>query len=670
MAYKKKFALIIIYLFIGFISFAEELDLRQTPNAFSKQIELRGNWDFYWNEFVDPVTMKSMRKPLQGKVPSYWCDYERDGENVPARGFSTYALRILLPKDFVGHDLSIFFPFVDVAFKLFINGEELYSCGNPAKTEDLEVPMYSPNIIRFVPNSDTLNIILHVSSFNHRRGGIWKVPVFGEAKVIEHTQNRSSLLSLLVMGSLLSFGFFFLMFWFFYRQGRSIFYFGVSFFFAFLRGMATDQFFVFLMASSFSWAWVIRIEYISTFLLLLFCVLGMNYMSEKPYFKLIIYIVAVLDLICCLLIVILPVEQFAYLVYPLWGLLSFAGLLFVVQSYHIMKEGLTGRIGYAVIYIISLVFLISSAIHDLFVSNGIGNSKYILPYSFLLFILALLFGFFRRYAAVMEESKNIGRKLSSMNLELEKKVEKRTSELQEKTAMVEHQNKLLQEDIALKNRMFSIIGHDVNSPLASIRQGLYLLSDRELRLENQSAFLEKLTQSANSLSMLVENLLSWGLSQNRQLKTDFVMYPICFCIEESVEQLRPIAESKKISIIIDVDQNLVARFDRMSMQIVIRNLVSNALKFTNSGGRINLTDEVHEDHVTIMIRDNGIGMSQETMEKILNKAEFVPGSGTNNEHGTGLGLSLCIDLIRLNGSELHVKSELGKGTCFSFDLSM
>lgn len=115
MPFVKKLLFVIGFLFFGFISFGSELDLSQDPEFLSKEVRLTGTWDFYWQEFVDPVTMNSMRDPIDAKVPSYWNTYECNGEKIPSRGFATYALRVIIPHDAIDQRLAVYFPFIDVA---------------------------------------------------------------------------------------------------------------------------------------------------------------------------------------------------------------------------------------------------------------------------------------------------------------------------------------------------------------------------------------------------------------------------------------------------------------------------------------------------------------------------------------------------------------------------
>lgn len=436
----------------------------------------------------------------------------------------------------------------------------------------------------------------------------------------------------------------------------------------FLRGMATDQFSLFLLASSLPWIWVVRIEYLSTFLLLWAVAFSLKYLNKAPlsrFFNFMVNLVTAIVILCCVVVLVFQVEIFAYLVYAI-ALLLFMGIyLFLVQSYSIVKNS---SLIHASMYVVSLAILMFGGIHDLMVSNSMFFVVYISPYAFLFFIMVQLIEFFRRYAYAMDQSEELTRKMVELNHGLEARIEERTKDLREKNEVIEHQNQKLQSDIGLKNKMFSIIGHDVNSPLASIRQGLDLLTDKSLSIDNKDYYLLKLSQSARSLSMLVENLLSWGLSQSRQIKTKLEIIPIYPCVERVIEQLRSVADDKHISIYTDIPKDLVALFDNMTMVIILRNLVSNAVKFTEDGGTILITDIVYEDRVEIKVCDNGVGMSQESIDKILNNETLMPERGTNDERGTGLGLSLCIDLIRLNRSELHIESKLGEGSCFSFSL--
>lgn len=648
------------------VNLKSHVDLRNSSEKWANPIELSGKWDFYWNEFIDPVTLQTHQKPLTVQVPSYWNTLKKDGKLLPQNGFCSYALKIILPPDF-SEQLAIFFPSVDVAYRLFVDGEEVYNSGRPAQTAEEEYPYYRATLIPFHPKSDTVSVVLHVSNFHHRRGGIWQTPTFGTAEVMVVSRKTRNILDNLTLGILISFGLFFFIFSFYYKSERAILFFAIAFVFMFLRGMSTNQI-PLAIITDISWNWVVRLEYLSMFLTLFFGMWGFNFLVPIAWIQRFLKFINYFIVLICAFILFFPVNIFAYSVFLFEAMLLLGFCFFGVQTYTSLKNGFK----YSYLYLIAIFFLFVGGVHDTLVSNSLPAvfNFYIMPHLYIFFIFAQSVEFFRRFSQTMDNSERLSRELTLLNQDLEEKIQKRTLQLQEKTAIIETQNKKLQKDIYLKNRFFSVIGHDISSPLASIRQGLELVTNPDIQIDEKDHFLNKINQSAQSLSILVENLLSWGLSQNNQLKLNpenDLIYP---CIHRVVQQINSIADDKGIQLINHVSTDTSAFFDEITLVIIVRNLLTNALKFTPIGGRIEISEVCYDNFVTITVTDTGIGMQRKKIEQLISGEEVVSTAGTNNERGTGLGLSLCKDLIHLNGGELMIKSELGKGSSFSFTIPL
>lgn len=643
-----------------------QFDFSDDSSLFRKPLYLNGHWNFYWNQLIDPQKDSIDWDVANINVPSYWNYLNDKNGQLPPQGFGTYAIQVVLPPNF-DQRMALYFPSIDVAYSVFVNGERIGGCGKVGHSKDDELPEYKQNLLYFDPDSDTLSILVHVSNFHHRRGGIWRTPVIGTHPVMTQFRQSNNIFNNITLGILLSFGIFFLIFSFYYKQERAILYLAIAFLFMFLRGMTTNQISLSIL-TDISWNWIIRIEYISMFLTLYFGLWGFHFLIPIGWInKTLKYLIPFISIIC-LIILFFPVDVFAYLVFVFWILL-FAGIVFFgVQAVKLLKN----HTNYSKLYLFGIVLIFLGGIHDTLVSNSIiiHFNFYIMPHIYIFFIFLQSIEFFRGFHHTYEKSEALSRELTLLNQGLEKKIEIRTHEIQEKAEIIEEQNKRLQQDIHLKNRFLSIIGHDVSSPLASVKQGLDLLVSDTIDDSLRDHFLKKLNQSANSLVLLVDNLLSWGLSQNRQLRIIAKPKTIAPLVENASLQLRTLAEDKGILVENMVSTDRVAYVDDVALVIVFRNLIANAIKFTSLGGEIKIDDRMDGDRVVFNVKDNGIGMDAERIEMILSDQEIRPSTGTNNERGTGLGLALCKELIRLMGSELKIESELGKGSCFSFSVPL
>jgi signal transduction histidine kinase len=220
------------------------------------------------------------------------------------------------------------------------------------------------------------------------------------------------------------------------------------------------------------------------------------------------------------------------------------------------------------------------------------------------------------------------------------------------------------------NRTFSIIGHDLRSQVSSIISFFdYLEVVQFDSFEPEQLKMAESTQrDALNVLDLLENLLSWGKAQSQELNTVENSFSIKVIAEKVEEYIRHRAELKGVSFITEISYDGVCHGDSNMIYTIFRNLAANSLKFTPSGGQIILSAKEKDSFVIFELKDTGMGMSQEVIDKIFNKRESFTSHGTNNELGSGLGLGVCIDFIEHHQSKLIVKSDVGRGTSISFSL--
>jgi two-component system, sensor histidine kinase and response regulator len=192
----------------------------------------------------------------------------------------------------------------------------------------------------------------------------------------------------------------------------------------------------------------------------------------------------------------------------------------------------------------------------------------------------------------------------------------------------------------------------------------------KLSFEKKEKYLILMKEVSKNSFHLLENLLNWARSQQKLVSFEFSSHKISELINENINILNSIAKDKSILIKNDVDGTLEAVFDRNSISTVIRNLISNALKFTKSNGEIIIKGEKAENSILISVKDSGIGMTSENTKKLFRQNSVFSTTGTEGEKGTGLGLLICKDFVENNHGRIWVESELGKGTIFFFTIPL
>lgn len=260
------------------------------------------------------------------------------------------------------------------------------------------------------------------------------------------------------------------------------------------------------------------------------------------------------------------------------------------------------------------------------------------------------------------ERRNVESKNDQLNLLIEKL---NTTNLKHEESV-----KRVGELNSAKDRFITILSHDLRSPF----QGLIGIS-RTLQNEYQSHseeekkfYIAQINNSLDKLYSFLDQLLAWGKLQKSELKLNVEKNQILELVNNSVDVLNEIVEQKKIIIRIDVDKNLELNVDKEMFLTVLRNLLLNAIKFSNIGGLIELSAAKNNGQAIISIKDYGVGIDKDSMEKLFKVDHIISTSGTGGEQGSGMGLILCNDIIKKHNGSIIVRSEEGSGSTFTIQL--
>ncbi len=228
----------------------------------------------------------------------------------------------------------------------------------------------------------------------------------------------------------------------------------------------------------------------------------------------------------------------------------------------------------------------------------------------------------------------------------------------------------LKELNTTKDRFFSIIAHDLKNPfnaLLGFSELLKLNIDNYTKEETKKQ-VEIIHESSQSLFKLLDNLLNWSRTQIGSIVYKPDLFPLHPLVTQEVELLEAAAERKNIKIVVRIGSHIMVFADNNIISIVIRNLINNAIKFSNPGGRILVNADEKDNMVEVAISDSGIGMEQNELNKLFRLDESFTSRGTADEEGTGLGLLLCKEFVEKNRGHIRATSEKGKGSTFFFTL--
>jgi len=245
--------------------------------------------------------------------------------------------------------------------------------------------------------------------------------------------------------------------------------------------------------------------------------------------------------------------------------------------------------------------------------------------------------------------------------------------LTDKTEFIENQRILtdirsqLEIEIKAKNKFFSIVSHDLKNALyGNLLISKSLSEHDQISKKEKSTYIDKLYESSEATYMMLQNLLTWSKAQRGGIIVDKLLLDLKNITIDAIRPYLAIAGDKKINVELNIEDDLLIFADKYTIESVISNLFGNAVKFTPNDGVIKITSKKHKDHIKFIIKDSGVGISEENIEKLFRIDENQSTLGTNNEEGTGLGLILCKEFVEKNGGEIFITSALNQGSTFSF----
>jgi len=604
------------------------LDLRECVLNEQSIFDLDGEWIFHWEQLLSPDNFNQAgTKGIPVTVPSYWKNYEIDGQSLPGWGYGTYSLKILLPENYHSA-ICVDIPLFDVAYKFYLNKRLIGENGEVGTNPEAEKPWYDPGYFCYIPDSDTLHLLVQVSNFHHRRGGFWQSVVIGSSDKVQERKERQKMFSYSTIGVLFFFMIFFLIFWFFTRKDILMLLFALTTMGILMRSVNTGLYF----SNSFidtSWSWQIRMEYLGSYLAQLFGMIFLHELFPRRYMKRIIQANSILISLAGISLFILPVHLFTF------EMLVFQPLLVLFLAHYLMVSfiGALKRRIIDLVFFASLSFFIFTLINDILLANSAGSpsGSYLTQLSFQLFIFAM---------AVMIVMQWVRKDKERLQLET---------------------------SLRFKNRVLSVIAHDLKNPIASVAQFSDLLVSKP-QLASKKHIIHSLRESSQAALTLLDNLLYWGRSESEQLSISPVSIKMETLLKEVSSLFQHMAQQKELTFNSESEQGIRAYADPVLVNIVLRNLVANAIKFTRKDGSVQIKAWQELDKIYCSVIDTGVGLKPEYLEQFRKEGYLSSSGGTDLEIGTGLGLQLVKDLLEKNKGTLEIESKVDQGSNFIFTL--
>jgi len=649
------------------------LDLREIQQGDEFTVRMNGDWEFYFGTFIYGIPgdiCDTLTPDCYGKVPGYWSEYTVEGKRLPRFGYGTYRAVILLPRgyrDRMAFDMPVF----DTSYEISVNGVTMARNGTPARSSAESIPAYEPLFFIHVPKSDTLELLIRVSNYEHRRGGFWMPMKVGTFHTIQSNFTNQWFVSIAASGMLLASFLFFFIFYMLDRRDRKLLMFAILVLCLALRPFLSAPYLASIIDIR-NWELIIRGEYLILYFMITSGVWLAYLIYPTKWFRIFGLVTDTFFLLGVAAVLLLPVYLFSYTVFGIQAVALLAVTYAVAMSIRGVARGNRTDVFYLVAFLAIIIGLVS----DILLANALEENQhlYILSFLMLVFVLIQATLLIADWVRRGKEREKLAVQLEDLNRSLESRVEERTRELKERTKelnarneQIAFQNKKLSETVSLKNKIFSVISHDLRSPVVSILYSLYMLKEEEFRDRTES-LADSCIQSSQQLITLLENMLVWGRGQEDMIKYAPAEHDLADIILTNISILKDSADRKDIALNFTQVGRSKGWFDRDLVDIIVRNLLSNAIKYTNHGGRVTVHVKEKEETaewVTIRICDNGVGITPERQKKLFTGNEIESTPGTDSEKGTGIGLRLVHELVTLSKGTITVESTPGTGTCFT-----
>jgi two-component system, sensor histidine kinase and response regulator len=241
--------------------------------------------------------------------------------------------------------------------------------------------------------------------------------------------------------------------------------------------------------------------------------------------------------------------------------------------------------------------------------------------------------------------------------------------LTEQAEQLHTQKEKLTQLNTIKDKLFSVIAHDLRGPLVALKGLLHVMAMGKVPADKQEGLFNSLVKGQQNVLWMLDNLFDWARAQMEGFESDPKPLPMRELAEENIRLLQPVASSKEVILENNIAPELLGCADKEMIRLVLRNLISNGIKFCKAGDKVTLSASVKKEMLLVSVNDTGIGMTPEIQQKLFGGGSYSS-RGTANEKGSGLGLALCRDFVEHNGGSIWVESTPDIGSTFMFTVPL
>lgn len=664
--------------FPSFITELEKRDLQQWHPREDGIVSLNEPWEFYWNRLLEPGDFAggSPEKTLSVSIPAQWKSYAVNGQALSNEGYATYRMTFSLSGEAAGQPLGLYFNNVASAYRLWINGEPMNGIGTVGTDIVGMVPRSYPKTYYFVPYRGDNEIVIQVSNFAQRTGGIWESIDLGDAEQIASLHRNRVMVWTFMAGSLLLMAVFSFFLYLFRKKERSALWFGLICLAICIRSSLLGESFAYVMFPWLSWEWGVKLEYLSEIVTIVGIAAFVNKQYPQDAIRGIFPVFGAALAGFGAFVLATPAKVYTQFMVPYIIALLLPIFLYVMYIY--ICAALRKRTGSRSNTIGFLGFF-ATVIHEILYYTGFVPFGGLVSFGLLFFLLTQLLNLSLMFTRAVTQSELLSIELNKVIESQEETIRQRTSSLQALNLKLEQGNQELSRIENVRSALLADVYHDLSTPITAIKGFSKAIKTGVISEEEAPQYAGRIYERSLMLEKLIDNVIELSLLKTGEIQFQLVEMPLLpflrqlshrYSAETSAQGIVLLWEEPHFTL--PPNKELLVALDRYRFERVFANLISNAVKYTPGEGVIRIWAEfqptVHSNgHVVIHVTDSGSGIPESELLHIFKRRYRIPGI-QQAKSGSGLGLAICTEIVARHHGKIGVNSKIGEGSDFYITL--
>lgn len=652
-------------------------------------LNLDGEWEFYYNQLLYYEDFKSIISSNNNdyiNVPGSWNKTQIDGNKLSGSGYATY--RLILNIDNNNDSiLGLKIPRIFTSYSIWADGELLGINGQVGTNKEEAIPQYKPQVIMLQPTGNSIQLIVQVSNFSHRSGGILESIKIGSGEEIIHARENRLAMELFLFGCLFIIGIYHIVLYLYRKKYDAPLYFGLYCILIAIRTLFVGEIFITQLLPNFNWEVQHKFQTLTFYIGVPVFVMFINSIFPSEFPKRVLKASQILAGLFSLLVLFTPARIFN-VVNPIYQLIVAATIIFVVYS--LIMACIKKKKGAFTITLGGIIFIITAINDMLFLS--VPFNDYNIPFlksiivtgnlsSFGLIILVLsqslilAMNFSKAFSQVEEMSEKLiiaDRQKDALLTSLESKVKERTLELEHSNIELEKAFNDLSRMEHSRRRLLTNISHDLRTPLTLIQGYSEAILDGVVSSKkDQHKYLKLIQNKIIGLTRLTDDLFELSQLESRHKKLQLELINISIFMSRIESRYRYDVENSGIDFKINYPNNtdMLINIDIYQFERVFSNLIYNAIKYTNNG-EITVSCQITDDKALFKVSDTGCGIPEQDLPFIFDRFYTASKSRNSSLKGSGLGLAIAKEIIEYHEGTIWAESTLNQGCSFYFTIGM